>query len=52
MGAVLRDLGTRPVAEQVADLLARRLGQRHCLVVVPTYNEAALPTGFEPVHPA
>jgi len=32
-GAVLRDLGTRPVAEQVADLLARRLGQRPCLVV-------------------
>jgi len=32
-GALLRDLGTRPVAEQVADLLARRLGQRPCLVV-------------------
>lgn len=32
-GTLLRDLGTRPVTEQVADRLAQRLGQRPCVVI-------------------
>lgn len=32
-GTTVRDIGTRPVAEQVADLLAQQLGQRPCVVI-------------------
>ncbi|GCL61323.1 N-formylglutamate amidohydrolase [Pseudaquabacterium pictum] len=32
-GTAVRDIGTRPVAEQVADLLAQQLGQRPCVVI-------------------